>query len=97
MSPAVLVFVVALILVWVLMARGPRRRQREQQRMWETLQVGDEIVTAGGIYGEITALRDDGDVMVRIAPELEVRVARRAIAGLVEEEAPAEPTDEEPR
>jgi preprotein translocase subunit YajC len=60
--------------------------------MLNRLDVGDEVVTAGGIYGEITAVEDD-DVMVRIAPGLEVKVARRAIGGVVkppEEEAPEE-------
>ena len=43
---------------------------------------GDEVLTAGGIYGEVTELQDDA-VMVRIAPELEVRVARKAIGAVV--------------
>jgi preprotein translocase subunit YajC len=53
--------------------------------MLADLAVGDEVVTAGGIYGEITRL-DEEDVMMRIAPELEVRVARRAIGGVVPKE-----------
>jgi preprotein translocase subunit YajC len=99
--PGTLVFVVVLILVVVMLARGPRRRQQVQQQMWDSLEQGDEIVTAGGIYGEITGFQGD-DVLVRIAPTLEVRVARRAIAGVFKE-APepsadeAEPTEEEPR
>ena len=101
MRPGTLVFVVVLILVVVMLARGPRRRQQVQQQMWDSLEQGDEIVTAGGIYGEITGFQGD-DVLVRIAPTLEVRVARRAIAGVfkAEPEAPAdepEPTEEEPR
>jgi preprotein translocase subunit YajC len=100
-SPGALVFVVVLILVVVMLARGPRRRQQVQQRMWDSLEQGDEIVTAGGIYGEITGFQGD-DVLVRIAPTLEVRVARRAIAGVFKEEPEpaadeAEPIEEEPR
>jgi preprotein translocase subunit YajC len=96
MTPGALVFVVVLILVVVFLARGPRRRQQEQQRMWDALEQGDDVVTAGGIYGEITGFRDD-DVLVRIAPNLEVRVARRAIAGVFKEEPePDEPEPPEP-
>ena len=47
--------------------------------MLNQVSVGDEIVTAGGMYGEVTAV-DEDDVRVRIAPELEVRIARRAIS-----------------
>ena len=96
MNPGILIFVVVLILLWVVLARGPRRRQQAQQQMWSALDVGDEIVTAGGLYGEITGFQGD-DVLVRIAPELEVRVARRAIAAVVTHEAELpEETAEEP-
>ena len=44
-------------------------------------------MTAGGIYGRVTELHDDY-VMVEIAPQLSVRVARRAIASVL---PPAEP------
>ena len=95
MSPGFLIFIVVLILLWIVIQRGPRRRQQAQQRMWDELEVGNEIVTAGGIYGEITGFQGD-DVRVRIAPELEVRVARRAIAGVItpDEELPEEGSEE---
>jgi preprotein translocase subunit YajC len=77
-----LIIIVAFFFLYFVLVRPQKRRQVEQQRMLNELQVGDEVVTAGGIYGEITAV-DDEDVRVRIAPELEVRVARRAIGGVV--------------
>jgi preprotein translocase subunit YajC len=63
--------------------------------MLDDLAVGDEVVTAGGIYGELTQVGED-DVLVRIAPDLEVRVARRAIAGVTRdpEDEDADETDE---
>jgi preprotein translocase subunit YajC len=47
-------------------------------------------VTAGGIYGRVTELVSDDDVMLEIAPDLRVRVARRAIGGVVPQEPPEE-------
>jgi preprotein translocase subunit YajC len=84
-----LLIIVAFGFLYFVLVRPQKRRQLEQQRMLSDLHVGQEIVTAGGIYGEITGLGDE-DVTVRIAPSLEVRVARRAIAGIV----PA-PSDDE--
>jgi preprotein translocase subunit YajC len=55
--------------------------------MLDQLAVGDEIVTAGGMYGEVREVRDD-EVLVRIAPDLDVRIARRAVAGIVPREEP---------
>ena len=50
------------------------------------------MVTAGGIYGRIVELLDD-DVVVEIAPQVRVKVARRAIGGVV---PPAEPEADPP-
>jgi preprotein translocase subunit YajC len=86
---------VAFLFVWLTLLRPQKRRQVAQAEMWKNLAVGDEIVTAGGLYGEITGFRDE-DVLVRIAPELEVRIARRAIAGVFPEETPAEDASETP-
>jgi preprotein translocase subunit YajC len=94
-----LLIIVAFVFLYFVLVRPQKRRQLQQQRMLDDLQVGDEVVTAGGIYGEITRLDDADDVYVRIAPELEVRVARRAIAGVFTDhehvdEPVAEPTAE---
>jgi preprotein translocase subunit YajC len=80
-----LLIILAFAFLWLVLVRPQKKRQVQQQRMLADLAVGDEVVTAGGIYGEITRL-DDEDVMMRIAPELEVRVARRAIGGVVPKE-----------
>jgi preprotein translocase subunit YajC len=79
---ALLLIVVAFGFLYFVLVRPQKRRQVTQAQMLSSLQEGDEIVTAGGIYGEITGFQDD-DLLVRIAPELEVRVARRAVGGVV--------------
>jgi preprotein translocase subunit YajC len=90
------IIIIAFVFLYFVLVRPQKRRQLQQQRMLNDVKVGDEIVTAGGLYGEIREVHDD-DVLVRIAPELDVRVARRAIAGVVtpdepeELEAPEEP------
>jgi len=80
-----LLIIIAFAFLYFVMVRPQKRRQLDQQRMLNDLKVGDEIVTAGGMYGEITRLGED-DLTVRIAPELEVRVARRAVAGVTPSE-----------
>lgn len=102
-SAGLFIIVIAFLFLYFVLVRPQKRRQLEQQRMLSDVSVGDEIVTAGGIYGEITAV-DEDDVRVRIAPDLEVRVARRAIAGVTtpqsddaeELEKPEEPERPEP-
>jgi preprotein translocase subunit YajC len=77
-----LFIIVIFALLWLVMVRPQKRRQQEQRRMLDNIKVGDEVLTAAGIYGEVVALRDD-DVIVEIASDVEVRIARRAIGGVV--------------
>ena len=83
-----------LVIVWFLLIRPQRKRQLEAQRLVESLAVGKEIVTAGGLYGTITALADD-EARVEIADGVEVRVAKRAIAGVLSEDEEPEALEEE--
>ena len=86
-----LLIILAFGFLWLVLVRPQKKRQLAQRRMLEEIKVGDEVVTAGGIYGEVTQDAGD-DVMVRIAPNLEVRVARRAIGGVIQpDEPPQEP------
>jgi preprotein translocase subunit YajC len=91
-----LFILVLLALVWFMLIRPQRRRQQEAQRLLESIGVGKEIVTAGGLYGTVTAIEDD-EVRLEIADGVEVRVAKRAVAGVVSEDEndPEEPQPEE--
>ena len=89
-SPGFLILIVAFGFLWFVLIRPQKRRQVEAARMLSSVQVGAEVLTAGGIYGEVTEVRDD-DVIVRIAPQLEVRVARKANGAVI---PPAEPVEE---
>ena len=72
-------------LLWLFVLRPQRRRSSEQLQMQDTLRVGDEVITAGGIRGYVRQL-DEEVLKVEIAPEVVVRLDRRAIAALVQEE-----------
>jgi preprotein translocase subunit YajC len=85
--PAYIFILFLLVVLWFFLIRPRQRQLREQQAMVAGIEVGDEIVTAGGLYGTVTRLEDD-EVRVEIAPELEVRIARRAIAGVLTEKEP---------
>jgi preprotein translocase subunit YajC len=82
---ALIIILVLLVLMWLLLIRPQRRKQQEQQDLLSNVQIGDEIVTAGGIYGTIVEV-EDTEVTVEIAENTNVRMAKRAIAGIVNEE-----------
>ena len=73
------------VLLWLLVLRPQRRRQTEQLRMQDTLQLGDEVITAGGIRGHVRRL-DEEVLEVEIAPDVVVRLDRRAVAAVLRDE-----------
>jgi preprotein translocase subunit YajC len=91
------VILALLALVWFLLIRPQRRRQQAAQQLQMQIGVGKEIVTAGGLYGTITAV-DGDEVRLEVAEGVEVRVAKRAVAGVMsdDEEPDEAPEDETP-
>ncbi len=83
--PGYLLILLLLAALWLLLIRPAQRRQKAQQQLLSAVDVGDEIVTAGGLYGTVKALEDD-DLRLEIAPGVEVRVARRAVARIIPDE-----------
>ena len=92
---ASLILIVAMfVLLWVLLIRPQRQRQQEQHRMIESIDIGDEILTVGGIYGIVEEFDEEDDLVVEIAEGIRVRVARRAVAAVVKPEEEAEEAEE---
>ena len=86
-----ILIVILVALFWLFLVRPQRRRQAEQNELIASLEVGDEIVTAGGLFGHVQSVADD-ELLVEIAPGTTVRIARRAVAGIV---GPEDEEDEE--
>ncbi|MDR7086726.1 preprotein translocase subunit YajC [Aeromicrobium panaciterrae] len=75
------------LIFWLLIIRPARARQRAFLKTQSELSVGDEIMLASGIYGEISSIGDT-TLELRIAPETVVTVDRQAVARVI----PAAPT-----
>lgn len=56
-----------------------QRRVKEHRAYVQSLQVGDEVVTTSGLFGTVTSL-DEDRARLRIAPDVEITMARMAIA-----------------
>jgi preprotein translocase subunit YajC len=81
---------------YFLLLRPNRTRQRQQQSLLESLKVGDEVMTAGGIFGTLKAIDEEDDtVTVEIAPGTEVRMLRRGIAQRLVDEPEQEGGDDD--
>jgi preprotein translocase subunit YajC len=75
----IILLVVIFGVFYLLMIRPQRRRQKEHQEMMQTLQKGDRVITAGGIFGTIDSLSDDSVVIKTEGGSL-LRVSRGSVA-----------------
>ena len=71
------------IAMYFLLIRPQRRRQHAQQELQSSLDVGDEVMTASGIYGFITGFEDD-KVWIEIDDDVQIRVNRGFLQGRVD-------------
>ena len=89
--PVALLYLGILVAAFLLLIVRPQRRQMAAHRaLVASLQVGEEVVTSGGIYGTIRGL-DNGTVDLEVSSGIVLRVARGAIAQRV---APDQGPDE---
>ena len=72
--PLVLMFVV----LYFIMIRPQMKRQKEHKAMVDALAKGDEVVTAGGLYGKISKV-GESNLHIEVAEGVEVMVQRQAV------------------
>ena len=73
--PMILIF----ILFYFLLIRPQKKREKEIQKMREAIEVGAEIITAGGIIGRLVSIKDDTIVIETAGDRSKIRLARWAI------------------
>lgn len=83
-APAFLQFVPILLvfgIFYFLLIAPMRKRQKALQQLVDNLKKGDRIVTNGGLYGTVAGV-EDKVVLVKVADNVKLRIAKSAIAGL---------------
>ena len=77
-SIGMLVLFVAVM--YFVMIRPQRKQQKQEAKMRSELQIGDEIITIGGIYGRVVSLKDDSIVIESSGDRSKLQVTRTAVA-----------------
>ena len=83
--PLILIFAI----MYFLLIRPQQKKVKEHQAMVEALRRGDQVVTAGGLVGKVTKVREDGEVEVEIASGVNVRVVKHTISAVRSKTEPA--------
>ncbi len=75
MLPLVLIVVI----MYFMLIRPQRKREKKVQEMRNNLQVGDEVITNGGIIGRVVSLREDTLVIETGSDRSKIRIKRWAV------------------
>lgn len=70
-----------LLIFYFLMIRPQQKRQKEVQKMLKELKRGDRVVTASGLYGVVTGVKDDV-VVLKIADNVKVEMMKSAVTAV---------------
>ena len=65
--------------LYFLFIRPQRKREKEVQEMRSNIEIGDEVVTAGGVIGRVVSIRDDTLVIETGTDRNKIRIARWAV------------------
>lgn len=71
------------VLFYFMLLRPQQKQQKERKTMLDALKKGDKVLTVGGIYGELVALKEDY-VTLKVADRVELKVSRTGINNVVE-------------
>ncbi len=70
------------VAMYFFMVRPQQRKARQHRELLDSLDVGDEVITASGLYGMITDF-DGGTVFIEISDGVEIKISRETIANKV--------------
>ena len=88
-----LILLVVLGAAWLLFVIPARRRRQSHGSMQDSVDAGDEIITAGGLHGVVREVGED-TLKIEIAPDVVVVLDRRAVAAVAREvEVEVDPED----
>ena len=75
----IIMMVVLIALMYFMMIRPQKKRQKEEQEMRSSLEIGDEIVTIGGIVGKVVTIREEDLIIETGADRNKMRIQRWAV------------------
>jgi preprotein translocase YajC subunit len=84
----ILFIAVLFVILYVVMIRPQRNRQRQAAQRQREVVPGQRVRTTAGIYGTITSA-DETDVVVEVAPGVNIRMLRRAVLDVLSDDSPA--------
>jgi preprotein translocase subunit YajC len=83
-------FVAMFAIFYFLVMRPQQQRAKQHREAVDNVRRGDTVVTAGGIVGRVAKVKEDGEVMVEIADDVQVRVMKSTLSEVRAKTAPSD-------
>ena len=77
MAPMLIIMAILIYFMW----RSQKKEQKRRQEMIDGVKVGDKVVTIGGIYGEITSVKEQSFI-VKIADNTRIELMKSAVSSV---------------
>lgn len=75
----IILMVVLVAVMYFMMIRPQKKRQKEEQEMRSSLEIGDEIITIGGIVGKVVTIREEDIIIETGADRNKMKIQRWAV------------------
>ena len=82
MLTSLLPFVLIIFVFYFLILRPQQKRQKEKQKLLDSIKKGDKVITSAGIYGTIEGI-EDKTVLVKISDTSKVKMERASIVTII--------------
>jgi len=83
--PLILIFAI----MYFLMIRPQQKKLKQHRTMVSALRKGDQVVTAGGLIGKVTKVKDDNEIEVELSKDVRVRVRQATISEVISKTTPS--------
>ncbi len=75
--------ILIIVIMYLLILRPQAKKQKERQKMLDTVKKGDEIVTVGGIHGKVVGLKnEDKTLVVKVDDSVKLDIDRSAVSSI---------------
>lgn len=81
MSALIVLYILIFIgLIYLVGVRPQQKRRKQLEKILSNLRAGDEVVTVSGIYGTVTEVEEGETLLLEVAEDTDIRVAKSSIA-----------------
>lgn len=87
----IILFGLIFVIFYFMIIRPQQKRQKERQKMLDSVEKGEKIVTSGGVHGTVVGV-EEKTLLVQIADNVKVKIDRGAVANVLREAKPEEKT-----